>query len=1602
MSGALQEYMLRLASGAAEQVVESQQDAIDSFITQRIQREGAVSSTNIILDIFSELGIRDLKPFIAGLEFLKRGINSLPISPAAMDLVNKKIDTLSELLSDDSKITRENCITLSNDLKLLYAFIQEKENLLLAGGLFRALIRSTTGVDLNYIKSIIFICIRIVALKCETFTENNNSILSESKNDEENMDPELEDGRYRKQITSDSNTYAIQPKGPSITLTNHNKDIYTTDEEYATHQLGACLRAVSSCRGQKAMLFLHSVGSGKTRTALCIASNYNSNELGINIVIITPAGLDTAFKEELNKEWAQADRYIKQIKKKFIYVTYLELYKDAQNFNNKDVNAVYKNAVIIADEAHRLIPMFRDEKVSTGISKIFDMSLKFIIMTGTPLQQDWSDFGILLNIVIKLNKKQEINALTDLSFRNEFYNPTLIEKGLKMTYAIVFRSIGEYWFNLGSLGLLTNPTWSAFILSQVTPLINIIGISNITLPISPMLLSGVFGSTAGAVIGQSAAVISQGATILSPIFGYLAVTAITLKAIDSTITAISGKTPSYPINIDKLIKRISPFIDFSDYKSLELEYINKLTTPDRRKKIQTDLKRYPVLNKIDFSIPYTEFQRPLYNICTSKGLVPSNLELVLSGRLNINDKDEVTPDSFISVENENLFNVLRCIGNATPDSLVYGTKRCPYSERMSPREKRFHEYWCYTYNTSRIDNKTLSPELMTYYNLTENIKQKFGCDKYHAVLDIIKHARMKFHHLPVIYSNFVKQGMETFSAYLTSLNILHIVIHVDQTVQERQDLIALAKAAYERHWYLLGNQDNKKERVLRELETAAVKHKIQSYLNIIISPNIQSQSVDPRAAFIDDIFSNKEKIKTNKIATTDTYVKSINNMPMCVIVHPDLLEGLDFVNNEVMLCLEPMVGLGNQEQVYGRISRSLAKVDGNYEWESLYAKDYANIEIETGIWDKIEGIEGREESKNEQTYEILKPIYEAFRRYFVNDHPVISESMSQYFDTYNTEYNRNDLKNNGTDTIIKVSDKKSYNNLQKHLNRFQKYIIQFKCSYYPSRKRFNDVSLVPSFFQEFRDPVKFKQWKDNWKNYPDFVSTLPTFFADLHLPFYRRITREDYTLIESFGSDGEVTSSNYIVSSIQQGIDLYKTTVFNWKVKEFYYVIDALSFKINAIIYRGKDAIKDPTFFMGAGHTSISYETPDLMFDARLQLQAEEYNTVRIKLSELTKQAIIESLTDNKVIYDINQYYRNSEEFKTAGCEKGREYYPINFPDNQDCIVTRKKSRRDTRRCSLIGPIAITTARRREQTHGVLSASSSASNPLVNSSAAGIGASSSTSNPLGSESEAYNPAHNHLEFLRRQSILHSAQHVGLAGDDSNLENRRLQARQGYGLRMRNPLVSSSAAGTGLPLPTTTPPIIPYRTYDRATPTLRRHYNNINPTHEELNLLKSRRSSNGPFFPTHNELEFLRQQRILQSAQAVGLGSVQPGQRDGLRRRPKHEGGGNIPLEEFVAPDNITEEDIYDINKLIAPYKDVSTVEELIDLAEERLKEHAPGLRRRKGKLENNLLQLENAKHNLAVLKQKPTKLHHEGGYKKKTMYKRTKFIRKTRRKLRNN
>ena len=44
---------------------------------------------------------------------------------------------------------------------------------------------------------------------------------------------------------------------------------------------------------------------------------------------------------------------------------------------------------------------------------------------------------------------------------------------------------------------------------------------------------------------------------------------------------------------------------------------------------------------------------------------------------------------------------------------------------------------------------------------------------------------------------------------------------------------------------------------------------------------------------------------------------------MCILLHPDIKEGLSFTMQPEMICLETPLGIGNRDQIYARIIRAL-------------------------------------------------------------------------------------------------------------------------------------------------------------------------------------------------------------------------------------------------------------------------------------------------------------------------------------------------------------------------------------------------------------------------------------------------------------------------------------------------------------------------------------------------------------------------------------------------------------------------------------------------------------------------------------------------------
>jgi superfamily II DNA or RNA helicase len=127
----------------------------------------------------------------------------------------------------------------------------------------------------------------------------------------------------------------------------------------------------------RGILLFHGLGSGKTITSLGITNLYKNN-----VVCIVPASMRTQWVKEIKKMGLSEKKY--NIMSYEGFATLIE--------NKKEID----NKIIIIDEAHRL-------RNSGGISKkVVEMTrdaFKVILLTGTPMVNEPSDFSNLANLI---------------------------------------------------------------------------------------------------------------------------------------------------------------------------------------------------------------------------------------------------------------------------------------------------------------------------------------------------------------------------------------------------------------------------------------------------------------------------------------------------------------------------------------------------------------------------------------------------------------------------------------------------------------------------------------------------------------------------------------------------------------------------------------------------------------------------------------------------------------------------------------------------------------------------------------------------------------------------------------------------------------------------------------------------------------------------------------------------------------------------------------------------------------------------------------------------------------------------------------------------
>lgn len=154
-------------------------------------------------------------------------------------------------------------------------------------------------------------------------------------------------------------------------------------------------RVVAHFRRHRGLIAVHSVGSGKTLTALIASQCYLDQNPTHKVVVISPTSLIANFKKEMSQfgDLRHKNRY-----EFFSFQGFLYKYKDTPR--------VCRNHMLIIDEAHNLRTEYHKSKTGkeTGkmnkvITRCAERADKVLLLTATPLINKCGDVAALLNMV---------------------------------------------------------------------------------------------------------------------------------------------------------------------------------------------------------------------------------------------------------------------------------------------------------------------------------------------------------------------------------------------------------------------------------------------------------------------------------------------------------------------------------------------------------------------------------------------------------------------------------------------------------------------------------------------------------------------------------------------------------------------------------------------------------------------------------------------------------------------------------------------------------------------------------------------------------------------------------------------------------------------------------------------------------------------------------------------------------------------------------------------------------------------------------------------------------------------------------------------------
>jgi len=626
-------------------------------------------------------------------------------------------------------------------------------------------------------------------------------------------------------------------------------------------------RFTKRCRKQHGGLLIHSMGSGKTRTAIALAMNLPYQKMKF---VITPPALDTPWKDEALKNFNLPVSALDNVR-----------FMDYNQLKRVDDENIFANAIILCDEAHWLLDILRYSDNEDIIKRGFKRADKVYLLTGTPLQNDWNDLSALVNLAAA--KEVLPGNMPDF---NDAYakTPALYRHLLDVSNYIVFPALTAY-------------------------------------AASNLYAAGKEDAAAIQTTGLKAA------ASMAYLVGYSALGVISRYRMRNLArSVVEGYDSSFPtpVNTEKLFEAVKQYVSYFDFNNL----------------VGDELKPYPVQVYREEKIPLTPFQLEMATLWAYgfqedkstlrehglKHTVTRAEMMVMFGQRKAGDYTGTTEKA--QRDADEFRKDMRRLGNITWDHFYLSPVRLTMEDKPEADRKGMDIYNCGFGYVARpaVPDDVLPPQYVFP-------GARFACPKFVEALHIIEDVRTKSTFLPVVYSNFDELGFQSFSAFLNSVSINHIVIHARDSAEVRQRLVGRANEPYAR----LKPADSASEAPedVRRRDDAMLRRTIEKW-------------------------GEKFKLTPADVASLLRFKSAQATVPYCVLVHPIIKEGISFTLNPAMIILEAPDGYGNQEQIYARVLRTLKPIDreiaginGMLNADGRVCKDIVQVITSDGQW-KIE------------------------------------------------------------------------------------------------------------------------------------------------------------------------------------------------------------------------------------------------------------------------------------------------------------------------------------------------------------------------------------------------------------------------------------------------------------------------------------------------------------------------------------------------------------------------------------------------------------------------------------------------------------------------